>query len=183
MDYRIAVNEAGHSYYDPDFAMDVRYAGPAGPAGRRLADGRAVEAAPQPDLSCGIAGVSLRNPFVLASGILGNDAALLERCGEGGAAAVTSKSCGPTPRRGHPNPTVLDWGPGLINAVGLPNPGAHAQAEMLRSARARLGPLDTALVASIFADTLANFAEVASHHLRGRAGPARTQHLLPQCGP
>jgi dihydroorotate dehydrogenase (NAD+) catalytic subunit len=161
MDHRIAVNEAGHSYFDPDLLVNVR-------SRDRLDQPEViwlapeVAEAPQPDLSCTIAGVTLRNPFVLASGILGNDAALLERCGAAGAGAVTGKSCGPTPRRGHPNPTVLDWGPGLINAVGLPNPGVHAQAEMLRSARASLQPLETALVASIFADTVANFAAVAA---------------------
>ena len=63
--------------------------------------------------------------------------------------------------KGHPNPTVVDWGPGLLNAVGLPNPGAVAQAEMLRAARALLRPFGTALVASIFADTVENYAAVA----------------------
>ena len=84
MDHRIAVNEAGHSYFNPDFLMDVRSQMAVRSQGRPeqaevvwlTPD---VEAAPQPDLSCVIAGVSLRNPFVLASGILGNDAALLKR--------------------------------------------------------------------------------------------------------
>ncbi len=161
MDRRIAVNEAGHSYYDPESTLDVRTREAMEQAGVVWVTADPAQTSPQPDLTCSIAGVNLRNPFVLASGILGNEAALLERCGLAGAAAVTSKSCGPSPRGGHPNPTVIDWGPGLLNAVGLPNPGAHAQAEMLRNARARLRPLDSALVASIFADTVANFAEVA----------------------
>jgi hypothetical protein len=55
--------------------------------------------------------------ILLASGILGTSAELLERVARCGAGAVTSKSCGPAPRAGHPNPTVLDWGHGLINAV------------------------------------------------------------------
>ena len=96
MDYRIAVNEAGHSYYDPESALEVQTRERPGQPDVLWVTGSAVQTAPQPDLSCRIAGVSLRNPFVLASGILGNDAALLERCGEAGAAAVTSKSCGPT---------------------------------------------------------------------------------------
>ena len=81
------------------------------------------------------------------------------RCGAGG---ITSKSCGPVPRAGHPNPTVLDWGPGLINAVGLANPGVEAEAPILREAKARLQPLGVPLIASIFADTVEGFAEVAS---------------------
>ena len=70
-----------------------------------------------PDLSVSLCGVRLANPLVLASGILGTSAELLERVARCGAGAVTSKSCGPAPRAGHPNPTVLDWGHGLINAV------------------------------------------------------------------
>jgi dihydroorotate dehydrogenase (NAD+) catalytic subunit len=115
-----------------------------------------------PDLSCEIAGVRLRNPLVLASGILGTAASLLERCARAGAGAVTAKSCGPTPRKGHANPTVIDWGQGLLNAVGLPNPGVDAEVAVLASARARLASLDTRLIASIFADTVANFGHVAA---------------------
>ncbi|MCI0405465.1 MAG: dihydroorotate dehydrogenase, partial [candidate division Zixibacteria bacterium] len=37
---------------------------------------------------------------------------------------VTAKSCGPVPRAGHPNPVAFDFGGGLLNAIGLTNPGA-----------------------------------------------------------
>ena len=80
------------------------------------------------------------------------------RCGAGG---ITSKSCGPLPRVGHPNPTVLCWGPGLINAVGLANPGVEAEVEVLREAKARLEPLGVPLMASIFAHTVEEFGQVA----------------------
>ena len=101
------------------------------------------------------------NPLVLASGVLGTEAALMERVARCGAGGITSKSTGPEPRAGHPNPTVLDWGPGLINAVGLANPGATAEIAVLKEAKARLAPLGVPLVASIFADTVQGFAEVA----------------------
>ncbi|MDH7488255.1 MAG: dihydroorotate dehydrogenase [Anaerolineae bacterium] len=114
-----------------------------------------------PDLSVSLCGVRLANPLVLASGILGTSAELLERVARCGAGAVTSKSCGPTPRTGHPNPTVLDWGHGLINAVGLSNPGADEEVRILRDAKARLAPLGVPLVASIFAETVQGFGEVA----------------------
>jgi dihydroorotate dehydrogenase (NAD+) catalytic subunit len=113
------------------------------------------------DLSISALGLTFPNPLVLASGILGTEAALMERVARCGAGGVTSKSAGPAPRAGHPNPTVLDWGPGLINAVGLANPGAFAEAAILREARARLAPLGVPLIASIFADTVEGFAEVA----------------------
>lgn len=120
------------------------------------------------DLSCEIAGVRLPNPLVLASGILGTHPSLLERVARAGAGAVTTKSCGPRPRGGHVNPTVIDWGGGLINAVGLPNPGAEAEVEILRQARERLAPLGVPLIASIFADTVENFARVAEIVSRAR---------------
>jgi len=84
--------------------------------------------------------------------------ARVARCGAGG---VTSKSCGPRPRTGHPNPTVLDWGPGLINAVGLANPGVEAEGAILRETKARLRPLGVPLIASIFAETVEGFGDVA----------------------
>jgi dihydroorotate dehydrogenase (NAD+) catalytic subunit len=114
-----------------------------------------------PDLTCDFLGLRLRNPIVLASGILGTSADLLERTALAGAGAVTAKSCGPAPRAGHPNPVAVDWGHGLINAVGLSNPGAIEEARMLAEARARLEPLGVPLIASIFAGTVAEFGDVA----------------------
>jgi dihydroorotate dehydrogenase (NAD+) catalytic subunit len=113
-------------------------------------------------LNVDLCGVGLPNPLVLASGILGTEAELLTRVARAGAGAVTSKSCGPRPRAGHPNPTVLAWEHGLINAVGLANPGVEAEIDKLAQAKALLQPLGTALVASIFADTVEGFARMAA---------------------
>lgn len=121
-----------------------------------------------PDLSVTVCGVRFPNPLVLASGILGTTAPLMERVGRCGAGAVTSKSCGPLPRAGHPNPTVLDWGPGLINAVGLANPGVEAAIEILAEARARLAALGVPLIASVFAETVEGFAEVVRQVCRAQ---------------
>ncbi len=113
------------------------------------------------DLSITLCGVRLPNPFVLASGILGTSDTLLEKAARLGAGAVTAKSAGLHPRTGHANPIVVDWGAGLINAVGLPNPGARREAELLAAAKARLAPLGVPLIASIFGGTPDEFAEVA----------------------
>jgi dihydroorotate dehydrogenase (NAD+) catalytic subunit len=114
-----------------------------------------------PSLSVQLCGVDLPNPFILASGILGTEAELLARVAQAGAGGVTAKSCSLQPRIGHPNPTVLAWGHGLINAVGLANPGIEAEVEELRRTRVLLKPTGAALVASIFADTVENYALVA----------------------
>lgn len=114
-----------------------------------------------PDLTCDLLGLRLRNPIVLASGVLGTSAALLIRAARAGAGAVTSKSCGPGPRAGHANPVAVDWGHGVINAIGLSNPGAEEEAEMLLEARAGLAVLGVPLIASIFAGTVAEYGAVA----------------------
>lgn len=113
------------------------------------------------DLSVEIAGVTFPNPFILASGVWGSSSDLLVRAARRGAGGVTAKSCGLNPRRGHPNPTLLDWGHGLLNAIGLPNPGATAERTILRESKARLELLGVPLIASIFAHTIEDFARVA----------------------
>jgi len=113
-------------------------------------------------LAVELCGVRLPNPTVLASGILGTSAALLERVARAGAGAVTAKSASLEPRAGHPNPTVISWAGGLINAVGLANPGADTQADILREARLRLASLGVPAVASVFGSTVQEFASVAA---------------------
>jgi len=124
------------------------------------------------DLTCRLLELELHNPIVLASGIIGTSATLLKRAAEAGAGAVTAKSCGPEPRTGHPNPITLDWGGGLINAVGLSNPGVEEEVHLLSEARALLEPLGVPLVASIFAGTVERFARV------GRTIIAARPHLV-----
>jgi dihydroorotate dehydrogenase (NAD+) catalytic subunit len=115
-----------------------------------------------PDTRVSLCGVSLPSPLILASGILGTEAELLARVARAGAGAVTAKSCSLLPRAGHPNPTVLAWEHGLINAVGLANPGVDAVVQELARAQELLRPLGAALIGSVFADTVEGFAQVAA---------------------
>ncbi len=75
------------------------------------------------DLSTSIAGVKLKNPTILSSGILGTSPELIKRAFENNAGAATIKSIGPKLRDGNNNPSVINFGHGLLNAVGLPGPG------------------------------------------------------------
>ena len=113
-------------------------------------------------LSTSFLGFALPTPLVLASGIWGTTASLLVRAAHAGCGAVTSKSAGLEPRRGHVNPTCIAWGGGLLNAIGLPNPGAAHEVDILRQAKAGLAPLNVRLIASLFADTVENFGKVAA---------------------
>lgn len=70
-----------------------------------------------------LAGLQLTNPTVLASGVLGYSAETMENVVKGGAGAAVTKSVGLKPREGYANPTIVQASCGLINAMGLPNPG------------------------------------------------------------
>ena len=77
------------------------------------------------DLGTEVAGLKLRNPTMLASGILDETGGTLLRVFSAGAGAVVTKSIGPEPRGGYKNPTVVELDGGLLNAMGLPNPGVE----------------------------------------------------------
>ncbi len=70
-----------------------------------------------------ISGIKLKNPLVLASGILGVTAASLKFAADNGAGAVTIKSITKEPRKGHKQPIVHTYEGGMLNAVGYSNPG------------------------------------------------------------
>ena len=113
------------------------------------------------ELSTRFLNMTLSSPLVVASGILGTSAPVMERCAIAGAGAVTSKSAGPEPRSGHANPVAVAWEGGVINAIGLTNPGCHEEVAILTEAKARLAKLGGKLFASIFAPTVEAFGEVA----------------------
>ncbi|MCB0211556.1 MAG: dihydroorotate dehydrogenase [Anaerolineae bacterium] len=112
-------------------------------------------------LTCQFLDFELNTPFVLASGIIGTSASLMVRAAHNGAGMVTAKSCGPTPRAGHPNPVAFNFDGGLLNAIGLTNPGAVEEVELLAETRQQLQPLHVPLIASIFGGTVTEFGEVA----------------------
>jgi dihydroorotate dehydrogenase (NAD+) catalytic subunit len=73
-----------------------------------------------------ICGIKMRNPTMLAAGVLGTTAASLNWASKSGAGAVVTKSFSIEPNRGYPNPTTVEVTGGFINAVGLSNPGVEA---------------------------------------------------------
>ena len=75
--------------------------------------------------------LELKNPLILASGILGSSVHSLNLISED-AGAVVTKSVGLEGREGYRNPTVVNWRCGLLNAVGLASPPASEFAEELK---------------------------------------------------
>ncbi|MCP4543203.1 MAG: dihydroorotate dehydrogenase [Chloroflexi bacterium] len=112
------------------------------------------------DISTTLCGIRLPNPTILASGILGLSHEVMARVARYGAGGITSKSCSLIPRPGYPNPTILDWGPGLINAVGLSNPGVEVMVEEIQAVKEKLAPMGVPIIASIFAETIYDFGTI-----------------------
>jgi len=105
-----------------------------------------------------IAGLKLKNPTILASGILGTTGSSLRRVAKAGAGAVVSKSAGIEARVGHKNPTVVGIPQGLLNAVGLSNPGIEEMAEELEIAREGGVPV----IASVYGFSVEDYVRAAA---------------------
>jgi dihydroorotate dehydrogenase (NAD+) catalytic subunit len=108
-------------------------------------------------LATEIAGLKLANPTMLASGILGYTGLSLKSVIEAGAGAVVTKSMGMEPRTGYPNPTVVQVDCGLLNAMGLPNPGISHFKEEIKELK-NTGAL---AIVSIYGYSSEEFAKVA----------------------
>jgi dihydroorotate dehydrogenase subfamily 1 len=108
-------------------------------------------------LSVDVGGLILRSPVMLAAGILGTTGASLRRAALAGAGGVVTKSVGSDPREGHPGPTVVQVECGLLNAMGLPNPGFREFQKEIDLAKTSGVPV----VASIFGSSAAEFARIA----------------------
>jgi len=108
--------------------------------------------------SISLAGLKLSNPTMLASGILGYSTETLVNIVEGGAGAVVTKSVGLKPRNGYANPTIAQTSCGLINAMGLPNPGVNEFVKEIREAKT---VLNVPLIVSVYGFSAEEYATVA----------------------
>lgn len=94
---------------------------------------------------------------MLASGIMDEDAGSMNRVFKSGAGAVVTKSIGLKPRKGYPNPTAIELEHGIINAMGLPNPGINNFSDEIKT----LKTLKIPVVGSIFGSNTKEFTQLA----------------------
>jgi len=71
-------------------------------------------------------GVSFQNPVLLASGTAGFGREVRDVIDLDALGGMVTKAVTPEPRRGHPAPRVAEFVGGMLNAVGLANPGLEA---------------------------------------------------------
>lgn len=100
--------------------------------------------------------MKMKNPTMLAAGVLGSTASSLNWAARSGAGAVVTKSFGMEPNKGYPNPTTVEVEGGIINAIGLSNPGVEIFQEELKKLEGNVPQ-----VASIYGSTPEEFSQIA----------------------
>ena len=77
----------------------------------------------KPDMSVNIAGVELKNPVMTASGTFGSGQEFNEMTDLNQLGAVVTKGVSDVPWPGNPTPRIAEVYGGMLNAIGLQNPG------------------------------------------------------------
>ncbi|MCJ7464030.1 MAG: dihydroorotate dehydrogenase, partial [Thermoplasmata archaeon] len=108
-------------------------------------------------LSVTLCGLMMKNPTMLASGVLDETGRSMLEVAKAGAGALVTKSVGKEPRQGHGNPSIVELQCGLINAMGLPNPGMEIYAAEVKEAKKGGVPV----IGSVFGGTEEEIAELA----------------------
>ncbi len=104
-----------------------------------------------------LCGITLKNPTILASGILGISKESVGRIAKAGAGAVTLKSLCHEERIGLPAPNMFVFEQGMLNAVGLPGQGIDSAVKDF----VRLDNLSVPVIGSIFGYKIEHFGVVA----------------------
>jgi len=85
------------------------------------------------------------------------DAGSMSRVFNSGAGAIVTKSIGIKPREGYSNPTVVELGHGILNAMGLPNPGIDEFEDEIKNLKKAKVPV----IGSIFGSNSYEFVKLA----------------------
>ena len=112
------------------------------------------------DVSVQLAGIHLRNPVVTASGTFGYAREYEELVPFDRLGAITVKGISPFPSRGNPTPRTAEVFGGMLNAIGLQNPGLDAflhHPDYLPYLRR----LDCVLFVNIWGRSIEDYVEVA----------------------
>lgn len=120
------------------------------------------------DLGVDLAGVSLANPITTASGCFASGAEIDRFFDVGQLGAIVAKSITLEPRQGLDPPRMHETPSGMLNAIGLQNPGVDG---WIDNDLAWLQGKQVPVIVSIAGKSVDEFREVASR-LRGKAGVA-----------
>jgi dihydroorotate dehydrogenase (NAD+) catalytic subunit len=102
-------------------------------------------------------GKTVKSPLVLPAGIMDMSYSGLKITSENGAGIVTSKSLTLQPRSGHKGPVIAEFEGGLLNCMGLCNPGIEDGIAEINEYKKRS---DTPVIVSVFATNTTDFLEL-----------------------
>src|SRR5512147_1416598 len=112
----------------------------------------------KPDLSVDFAGIRLKNPVLTASGTFGYGEEFAEFVDLNKLGGVIVKGISLKPIKGNPPPRIWETPSGMLNAIGLENPGVDA---FLRDKLPFLRRFDTAVLVNIFGYSMEEYVGVA----------------------
>src|SRR5690606_35092393 len=110
------------------------------------------------NLAIELPGLSLKNPIMPASGCFGFGREYSEFYNLSKLGAVIMKAATGSERFGNPTPRVAETASGMLNAIGLQNPGVH---KIIETEVPFLSQFDTNIIANIAGSTLREYEEVA----------------------
>jgi len=110
------------------------------------------------DMSVDIAGVKLKNPVVTASGTCGFGREYLPYYSLSSIGAITTKGVCLNPKEGNKTPRVAETSSGMLNAIGLQNPGVRY---FIENELPNIKKYDTKIIANIFGKDMEEYCEVA----------------------
>ena len=111
------------------------------------------------DLSIDFAGLSLRNPVLLASGTCNYGRELQALTDLSALGGIVTKTITPQPRGGNRPQRIVETSAGMLNSIGLQNPGLD---DFIADKWPFLRELDTPIVVNIAGHTIEEFGEMAA---------------------
>lgn len=109
------------------------------------------------DLSVNIAGMKLKNPVIAASGTFGFGREFSKFFDLNKLGGISVKGLTLEPRKGNEPPRIAETPGGILNSVGLQNPGVHA---FIRDEIPFLRSFDTAVIANVAGNTVDDYRAI-----------------------
>lgn len=110
------------------------------------------------DLSVNIAGIKFNNPVIMASGTYGFGMEYSEYVDLNSLGGISVKGLTLKERKGNPPPRIAETPAGIINSVGLQNPGVEV---FINEDLPFLKKFDTKIIANIAGNTIEEYCEMA----------------------
>lgn len=120
------------------------------------------------DLSINLGGIKLKNPVAVASGTFGYGQEYEDYVDIKNLGAVIVKGTTLTPRSGNPGPRIAETPAGMLNAIGLENPGVEV---FLHQYLPYLLEHEVTVIANIAGNTIEEYAAMAAM-MEGHSGIA-----------